>query len=513
MKKLNVIKSVAIIVMTIGALLNIALSFTLAEFITSVQHKDFNAFYKTILFVVIFLVSELVFSLIAIKLRMSYVKKSLIHINSSLFNADMKNLNDIDMSSYSTKTELFVNHYLLNKIAIPFFILQILITLTAYFIINPIYVIYMIVITVLMMSVPLLTQSKTQELTGTYTNASKDYINYLTNIFGGKREIKQYKVLEQYKKNHCNVLTKLFDDYEKYGRYLRNINAFSNSVSTLTFLGLQVISGFLILTGRMELGLFLTAIQLMNYFISPVFSLVESLNNYSSIKNQVPNKQEAVFETETETKTENVLNLKDKIEINNLEYRYNGEEKLSYPKNMKFEKNKKYLITGKSGSGKSTLAKILSGDLTDYAGEIFVDGVSQNKGEKQNDLSLITYVPQSGHLFYDSILENIDMYRNMSKDTIHTAISLANLEENLLKKEIDLTSEVSGGEKARVVLARSFASMPSVMIIDEPTANLDYKNSIEIIKKICDIENLTLIVISHETDTNFINCFDTVITL
>lgn len=125
----------------------------------------------------------------------------------------------------------------------------------------------------------------------------------------------------------------------------------------------------------------------------------------------------------------------------------------------------------------------------------------------------MTYVPQSGHLFYDNILENISMHRDITVENIKKAINLANLEDKILQKQIDLNSEISGGEKARVVLARSLAVRPKVMIIDEPTANLDYKNSIEIIQKICDIENLTLIVISHETDSEFINCFDEVVSL
>lgn len=145
--------------------------------------------------------------------------------------------------------------------------------------------------------------------------------------------------------------------------------------------------------------------------------------------------------------------------------------------NITFKKNKKYLITGKSGAGKSTLAKILSGELKDFKGEIIVDS------NKEPELSSITYVPQSSHLFYDNIHDNIAMYRDINKDDMNKSISLANLYYKILEKEIDFNSEVSGGEKSRVVLARSLAFMPKVMIIDEPTANLNYKNSMEIIQK------------------------------
>lgn len=507
MKKTKPSYFLTILFSFLASVLSIVFSFSLSYFITAMQRQDFNLFYKTILFTNIFLLLELIVVVISNKFKMDYVEKSMININNHAFSKDMQSKSDADMATYSTKSEIFINRYLLNKIAIPNCIIQIVIVIVAYLFISPWFVLYMALVTGLMMLIPMITSNTTQNATKKYMICSKEYIKYLNNIFGGKKEIKQYGVLDKYIAEHNNILSKTFEAYKHNGLILRNVNSFTNSFSTLSFIGLQIISGFLVLHGKIELGLLITAIQLMNYFINPVFTLIQSLNEYTSIKAEVPNLKEKLVISNRKKEA----SYSSKIQLNNLSFTYPNGQEIVFPSNISFEKNKKYVITGKSGSGKSTLAKILCGELVYETGELIIDNKVANQEESFNFLNAITYVPQTGHLFYSTIKDNIALYRDLTMEDIYKAAKFCNLSNELINKAIDEDTEISGGEKARVVLARAIVQMPQILILDEPTANLDYKNSIDIIKKLCNIKDLTLIVITHETEKEILQNFDAVI--
>lgn len=495
----NLIKNASILFLGLYGFCNILFSFLLSEVFRVIESGDLSEFHSVTFSILFLVVVQHIFQLISTKLRMVYASKKMILINNRYFADDIKGKKDVDMGSYSSKTDMIVNNYLANEILIPFNIIQVVITIVAYMWLSPILVVYMFAVVGFMMVIPQLSKKKSEEYTNDYTNCSKNYINFLTNVFTGKNEINQYGAVETYAKKHEKEVKNLFKQYEKRGFFIRSIGIVSNALAFIIFVGLILLCGYLVVTGKLEFVLFLTAVQLMNYFVNPIFSLVEYISQYQSIKNQIPNlKEMANFESEK------ALNIDEKIELNNVSFRYNEDNLISYP-NITFEKNKKYLITGKSGTGKSTLAKILSGENRDYDGTILVDG-------KLNSENII-YVPQSAHLLYGNVLENIALDRDISRSDIKNAMELANVDEELLHKIIDVNSEVSGGEKARISLARSLAVMPSIMIIDEPTANLDYNNSIQIIEKLCKIKDLTLIVISHEKEEEFISCFDDVVTL
>lgn len=317
---LNLIKISTIFVMGIKSLITIGISFIFSDFIISIQEGQVDVFYRTLMIFVLFIVFEFLFDLLAIKLRMKYVQKSMLNINSCLFDKDISSIKDVDMSSYSTKTELFVSNYLLNQIFIPYCIIQIIMAIIAYYIISPIYVVYMLFISGLMMVIPSLSAKKMSRLTKDYTDTSKGYIDFLNNIFAGRREINQYNVTHQYKQKHNDEIVVLFKKYEKYNTFLRYVNASSNSFFTIIFVGLQVISGFLILFGDMEFGLLFTAIQLMNFFSNPAQMLFESINKYNSIKDQVPDIKNYNIE-KCYTQVDNLeFTINDKISINNRNY-------------------------------------------------------------------------------------------------------------------------------------------------------------------------------------------------
>lgn len=172
-------------------------------------------------------------------------------------------------------------------------------------------------------------------------------------------------------------------------------------------------------------------------------------------------------------------------------------------------------ITGKSGCGKSTLLYILSTMDTDYEGELWIDNeLMQGKSEK--DLAhvrneKIGFVFQFHYLLNEfSVLKNVMLpglkLNKLSKEEIeYRAI------ERLKRLDIDklalkLPNQLSGGEKQRVAIARALINDPLIIMGDEPTGNLDKKNTdivFNIFKELSEEYRQTLLIVTH--DQNFAN--------
>lgn len=169
-------------------------------------------------------------------------------------------------------------------------------------------------------------------------------------------------------------------------------------------------------------------------------------------------------------------------------------------------------IMGKSGSGKSTLLYILSTMDTQYEGELYlnnrlVSGLSKNElAEIRN--KEIGFVFQFHYLLPEfSVLRNVMIpalklgeksAEQIKFDAMHQ-LSLLGIEHLALKK----ASQVSGGEKQRVAIARALINEPSIVMGDEPTGNLDSKNSdnvFKIMRDLSDRKGLSMLMVTHDED-------------
>ncbi len=169
-------------------------------------------------------------------------------------------------------------------------------------------------------------------------------------------------------------------------------------------------------------------------------------------------------------------------------------------------------IMGKSGCGKSTLLYILSTMDTDYTGKLFLDG-QLISGETPDKLALIRnekigFVFQFHYLLAEfTVLENVMLpakklgiktYQEIEHDAM-LKLKLLGIDDQALK----LSSRISGGQKQRVAIARALINNPSIIMGDEPTGNLDSKNSdivFDIFKELSVEEHLSLLVVTHDSD-------------
>ncbi len=165
-------------------------------------------------------------------------------------------------------------------------------------------------------------------------------------------------------------------------------------------------------------------------------------------------------------------------------------------------------IIGESGSGKSTFLNLISGIVSSDSGEILFNDTNITKlsGSKMDKFRAknIGYVFQTFNLLQGfTALENV-MLGMMFCGKADKNMSLKALDKVGLSERINnKPSELSVGEQQRVAVARAIVNSPGMILADEPTANLDRKNSgmvIELIKELCLKEKIALIIVSHESD-------------
>ncbi len=180
--------------------------------------------------------------------------------------------------------------------------------------------------------------------------------------------------------------------------------------------------------------------------------------------------------------------------------------------NFTINKGEFVSLTGKSGCGKSTLLYILSTMDTDYSGELFIDGISM-KNKKENELARIRnekigFVFQFHYLLNEfSVLKNVmlpglKLNKYTEEEIEHRALEklkILGIESEALK----LPNQLSGGQKQRVAIARSLINDPLIIMGDEPTGNLDKKNSIivfDIFKELAHSFKQTLLIVTHDQE-------------
>jgi lipoprotein-releasing system ATP-binding protein len=178
--------------------------------------------------------------------------------------------------------------------------------------------------------------------------------------------------------------------------------------------------------------------------------------------------------------------------------------------NFSVNKGEFVAVTGKSGCGKSTLLYILSTMDTDYKGELLIDNISMNN-KKESQLAKVRN-EKIGFVFqFHYLLNEFTVLRNVMLPGLKlNKFSEKEVEQRAMEKLSMLgiaelaqknAKQISGGEKQRVAIARALINDPHMIMGDEPTGNLDKKNSeivFEIFKQLAQEFNQTLLIVTHD---------------
>ena len=250
--------------------------------------------------------------------------------------------------------------------------------------------------------------------------------------------------------------------------------------------------------------------------ISNTSIVSENTDNDIRNQNNSPEKEKYILRGILTGRAKNSVNAFSGAEAKHVTFAYENETILD-DYSLKLESGKITGIHGASGSGKSTLLKLLMRFWDVNQGSVSVDGEDIRKIQTRHLRDMESYVTQETHLFHDSIANNIAVGSpGASREAIIEAAKKASIHDFIMKLPKGYDTEVgelgdtlSGGEKQRIGIARAFLHDSPLILMDEPTSNLDSLNEGIILKSLREAaEKKTVVLVSHRKST--MNIVDTV---
>ena len=262
---------------------------------------------------------------------------------------------------------------------------------------------------------------------------------------------------------------------------------------------------------KIDFSAFLIGVILLMSSYGPVIAL----SNLSSNLLQTLASGERVLSLlaeEPELKdVESAVDLKDvsRIDVENVSFAY-GEEQILSDVSLSVKKGEILGIHGRSGSGKSTLLKLLMRFYDPKSGSIKINGEILPNINTRSLRDNMAYITQQTYIFNETIEENIRLARRdatleeimeaAKKASIHDFI--LSLPEGYQTKMTELGGNLSDGEKQRIGIARAFLHNAPIILLDEPTSNLDSLNEAMILKSLLNVKAEKLIIlVSHRQST------------
>ena len=342
--------------------------------------------------------------------------------------------------------------------------------------------------------------------------------SFVLDSLRGLDETIQYGQGEKRKEQMSERSKNLAGMQESLSKMEGSQRSFTNMVILLASFGMLALTIWLYAKGEMGFeGILTCTIAMMGSFGSVVAlsSLSNNLNQtlasgerVLSLLEETPLVEEIPGDVET-SGAESMEYEFTGAEAENVTFAY-GEEVILDNYSLKLQPGKITGIHGTSGSGKSTLLKLLMRFWDVQDGRVSVDGTDVRKIPTKHLRDMESYVTQETHLFHDSIANNIAIAKpGASREEIMEAAKKASIHDFIMTLPKGYDTEVgelgdtlSGGEKQRIGIARAFLHECPLILLDEPTSNLDSLNEGIILKSLKEsAKKKTVVLVSHRVST------------
>ena len=361
-------------------------------------------------------------------------------------------------------------------------------------------------------AIPYLSSKMAKEAGVEYRNDFGDSNSYILDSLRGLKEILLFNGGQRRLDNineKSRKLNKSLSKIKDHEGIIRGVTDLTIMLAILTSVG----TGFgLLISDNISFIEIVIAVVIVASSFGPVVALSNLSNNLLhtfacaerlfALLDEEPNVEEVNGDKKIESNS---------IRFKDVDFAYPGrEEKILDNISVDINKGDKIALIGESGIGKSTFIKLIMRFWDVNSGRIDIDGKNIKEIPTKSLRASQTLVSQETYLFNESIEDNIKIGNmNASREEVIEAAKKASIHDFIEKlpngydtKAGELGGMLSSGEKQRIGLARAFISSGDVLILDEPTSNLDTLNESEILKSIKEnCEEKTIILISHRKST------------
>ena len=506
-------------------LTNIAFAYSIKIIIDSGMSQNREALTQAILIgaIVIFIYASLNF--ISLRLRNKLVRQIMSRYKNKVF----KSILDRDYREFSKeKSGKFISiltenmkkieqDYLHQYFNISKNISLMIFSLVAMFIGNWFLTLLVIIASIIPMMISGFIGQKSASLQNSSMIADQKYLAKVKDILAGFLVIKSFNVKEAIGQDYKNESEKLDEIYFIKGKFDVLSNVISQLSGMIVFLVAFGGGMYLVFGGHTTIGSVTAIVQLVNFVVMPLNEIGMGMSKFREGQATL-NSFEVKDVIELQTgKTKEYFD--DVISFSNVDFSYpNAEEKIFNNLSLQIKKGEKIAIVGMSGSGKSTLLNLLLRFYDVTSGYISIDNQDLQAISAESLYNLMTIVQQDVYIFDDTLKANITLSQSFTEDDIKKAVQQSGLESYILENELGLQtlcgengSNLSGGERQRLSIARALIRKTPILLLDEATSSLDNKVTTEIENSILEIQDLTVLVVTHKLNKSMLKKYNRIL--
>lgn len=525
-KKNKILLFITIIFSVISSITMVGVSLLLQSTIDKVMNGDMEGFKKILIFTLVYCgIMGLLYFIYDILSKM-FIRNVTRELRSKIFsgiiNHNYKDFNSKNTADYisalTNDIKLVEENYITSLLLVLQFSVAFIATIGILLYLSPLVTGCLFVSMLLIFIVPSIFGKKLESKQMNLSNKLTSFTTVIKDMLSGYDVIKSY-----------NLKKDAFEEFEGENKDLAKTKfeadkllVINETLSQLLGMGTQFIavflSAYLVLKGNITMGTLIAIVQLSGSFIQPVIMIMSYAPKITSMTSVIKRLDDMSNYKDSSFTGSEDPSFDRSIEISNVNFAYEENKNILENVDLKIKKNKKYAIVGPSGCGKSTLAKLVLGYYADYNGEIKYDDKEIRNVNIEKINKMISVIHQNVYMFDKNIKDNICLYKEFSYENISNILELSGVDKfiNELEEGLDYFvgengNNLSGGQRQRIAIARALIQQKPILVLDEGTSAIDMQTGYDIESRLLNLDNLTLITITHKMSQELLSLYDEII--
>ena len=526
LKQYKLLLFLTILFTAISSLSYVFIAILLQQIMDIVTTGDMDSFIHILLFSIVYFALMGVFLYLQSLFGKKFICKIVKAVRSKLFAGierhtieDYSKNNTADyLSAITNDVKMMEDNYLLPLLQVIQYTIIFIASFAVMIYFDIIVTICVMTASAMMLIVPSLFGGLLSKRQDKYSDLLSSFTNHVKDLLSGFEVIKSYRmkkyVLSRFEMSNEDTIKAKYS----VDKAIAANEAVSMALSLLVQSIVVFLSAYFIIIGRISAGALLGMVQVSGNLANPLLNIFSNIPKIKSIKPIIQKLNSLSDYKKQNANTQKEPTFQKAISVNNLHFSYDKEHDVIDGISLSIQKGKKYAFVGKSGCGKSTLMKLIAGYYSNFKGKIRYDADSLSALDIDKITALSSVIHQNVYMFDESILDNICLHEDFSKEELQSALSDSGLSQFIAQVPNGLAYHVgengdnlSGGQKQRIAVARAFIRKKPLLILDEGTSAIDMQTAYDIERRLLAISDLTLLTITHNMSSDILTLYDEIV--